>query len=119
MVNTPNSTHQSDADLQLSGLYGIVTQCFSSGIGQQGPGKKSFDDLAASTQADPTYETAWITFYETIAGMAQQGWFQKQAIQMGLGISISDELQSAINGLQALPQDPAVSAEIAKLQSLQ
>ena len=105
-------------DLELSGLYGVITQCYRSGLGQQATGKKSFDNLAASTQADPTFEIAWISFAETVAGMKQEGFFQRQAIQIGLGISIDDELQKAIQGLSALPQDSEVSAELAKLRGL-
>lgn len=109
----------SEGDLQLSSLYGIITQCYRSGMGQQAPGKKSFDDLANATIADPTYETAWLSFADVVAGMKGDSFLQRQEIQLGLGISIDDELQDAIQGLSALPQDTAVAAELAKLKSLQ
>lgn len=109
---------QSDSDLQLSGLYGVITQCYRSGLGQQDPGKKSFDYMKSSTQADPTYETAWISYGDTVAGMKADNFFMRKLIESSLGISIDDEVNRAIQGLEQLPQDSAVSAELQKLRSL-
>lgn len=109
---------QAEADITLSSLYGAVTLCYRSGAGQLTPGKKSYFDLVAATQVDPTFEDAWLAFADTMAGMKVQGFFQKIAIQMGLGISIDDEVKVAIKGLEALPKDAAVTARLTKLQSL-
>ena len=106
---------KSQADLQLSGLYGAITQCYRSGSAQQGPGKKSFQALEASTVADPTFELAWVSFGDTVADMKHDSFFKKKGIEIGLGISIDQEDKKAIQGLSALPQDEAVTAELAKL----
>jgi hypothetical protein len=90
------------AEMQLSTLYGYITQYYRSGLGQQGPGKISFFDLKSATQVDSSFEDAWITYGQVIDGMLQESWFDQQGIKIGLGISISDEKNYAIQGLQAL-----------------
>jgi hypothetical protein len=117
-LQTFSAREQSEADLQLSGLYGAITQCYRTGIAQRAPGRLSFQSLVAATQADPTFETAWLTFSETVAGFKQEGFFGRRAVEIGLGISINAELKIAVSGLKSLPQTPSVVAELSKLKSL-
>lgn len=108
---------QSEADVRLAALYGIITGCYRSGLGQEDPGKKAFHDIVAATQVDPSYEPGWIGFSGTIIAFKQLNFIQKGFVQSVLGINIDDEVKVAIQGLEGLPPDAAVDANLDKLKS--
>lgn len=109
---------RAEAELDLSTLYGMITQHYRSGVGQLAPGKKSYFDLRNSTSIDPTYEDAWINYSNVVAGLKEQGATQKFFVQRSLGIKIDDELSEALKGLEALKSDARVKTEIQKLKAL-
>ena len=95
---------RAEADVQLSTLYGLITQFYRSGLGKQGPGKVSYFDLRAATEVDATFMDSWMIFGQVVDGFSSAGWFDRRGIEMGLGINIGDERGYAIQGLEKQPQ---------------
>lgn len=100
----PNLDARAKARVHLV-ISGAAGQLAALGESQISNGKAAFRHVEAAFTAAPAYDVATVAYGRTIAAFCDLSWAKRKGVEVGVGISVSNQAARTARALAAFPQD--------------